>query len=62
MHECDARFLRGRGFGVDIVLPQSVLVKRGQNDTILIELVAPAAKATPAEKIGLKYQLVPFGG
>lgn len=50
------------GFGVDIVLPQPMLVKRGQNDTILIELAAPAGKATPAEKIGLKYQLAPFGG
>jgi len=37
-------------------------VKLGQSNTILIQLVKPAAKPTPADKVGLKYKLVPFGG
>jgi hypothetical protein len=37
-------------------------VKLGQNNTVLIELVKVAPKPTAAEKIGLKYKLVPFGG
>jgi len=40
----------------------NLTVKLGQNSTILIQLVEPAVKPTPAGKIGLKYKLVPFGG
>jgi len=35
-------------------------VSLGQNNTILVHLVEPAPKPTPAERIGLKYKLVPF--
>jgi hypothetical protein len=49
------------GFGVDIQLERPMLVKLGQNHTILIQLVDPAPKATPADKVGVKYKLVPFG-
>ena len=50
------------GFGVDIQFEKPTIVKLGQNHTILIQLLAPASKPTAAEKIGLKYKLVPFGG
>jgi hypothetical protein len=47
------------GFGVEIELEKPATVKRGQNNTVLIQLVTPGTR-TPAEKIGLKYRLVPF--
>lgn len=50
------------GFGVEVQLDSPMTVKLGQNNTILIQLVKPAAKPTPAEKVSLKYKLVPFGG
>lgn len=50
------------GFGVEIHFEKAMPVKLGQNNTVLIQLVAPASKATPADKVGLKYKLTPFGG
>lgn len=50
------------GFGIDIQFDKPTTVKRGQNQTILIQLIEPAAKPTPAAKVGVKYRLVPFGG
>jgi hypothetical protein len=50
------------GFGVDVQLEKPMPVKLGQNHTILIQMVEPAPKPTPADKIGMKYKLVPFGG
>jgi len=47
------------GFGIDVQLDKPLTVKLGQNSTILIQLVEPAVKPTPAGKIGLKYKLVP---
>ncbi len=49
------------GFGVEIQFDAPRAVKLGQNNTVLIELVGPGARPTPAEKVGLKYRLVPFG-
>lgn len=48
------------GFGVEIQFEKPMPVSLGQNDTILIHLVELAPKPTPAERIGLKYKLVPF--
>jgi len=48
------------GFGFDIQFEKPMTVSLGQNNTILIHLVEPAPKPTPAERIGLKYKLVPF--
>ncbi len=50
------------GFGVDILFEKAMPVKLGQNNTVLIQLTAPASKLTPAEKIGVTYKLLPFGG
>ena len=49
------------GFGVDVVFEQPVSVKLGQNNALLIMIVEPAPKPTPADRVGLKYKLVPFG-
>jgi hypothetical protein len=48
------------GFGVDIIFEKPQAVKRGQNDTVMIAIVEPAPKPTPAERIGIKYKLLPF--
>jgi hypothetical protein len=45
------------GFGVRIELDEPRRVLRGENNTVLIELVT---QATPASKIGLGYRIVPF--
>lgn len=50
------------GFGVEIQFDKPQTVKLGQNNTVLIELVKLGPKPTPADKIGIKYKLVPFGG
>ena len=50
------------GFGVEIQLEKPMFVKLGQTDTVLVQIVEPGPKAVPAEKVGLKYRLVPFGG
>lgn len=49
------------GFGVDIQLDKPMLVKLGENNTVLIQLAEAGPKPTPADKVGLKYRLVPFG-
>ncbi len=50
------------GFGVDIQFEKPTTVSLGQNSTVLVHLVELAPKPTPAERINLKYRLVPFGG
>lgn len=53
------------GFGVEIRLAEPHLVKLGTGNTVMIQVVAPVAadgKPVPAEKVALKYALVPFGG
>jgi hypothetical protein len=57
--EADAIVIDRGGFGVKIELDQPRLVKRGQNNTLLITL---CATPTPASKLGLRYRLVPFAG
>ena len=49
------------GFGVEIQLEKPMTVRLGENHTVLVELVAPGAKPTPAGNVGLRYKLVPFG-
>jgi hypothetical protein len=49
------------GFGVEIQLEKPTLVKRGSNDTLLIQLTEPGAKPTPADKVAIRYRLIPFG-
>ena len=49
------------GFGVVIQFDQPQTVSLGENNTVLIHLVDLAPKPTPAERVGLKYRLVPFG-
>lgn len=46
------------GFGVRIELEQPAKVRRGETNTVLIQLVDTP---TPASKVALKYRLVPFG-
>ncbi|MCS6852559.1 MAG: hypothetical protein NZ700_15495 [Gemmataceae bacterium] len=46
------------GFGVRLELDQPRKVRRGANDTLLIQLID---SPTPASQIGLQYRLVPFG-
>ncbi|MBI2437897.1 MAG: hypothetical protein HYV36_03680 [Lentisphaerae bacterium] len=50
------------GFGVNIQLDQPRKVLLGSNDTVLIQLVEPGEKPTPADKVALTYRLAPFGG
>ncbi|MBI2442149.1 MAG: hypothetical protein HYV35_12360 [Lentisphaerae bacterium] len=50
------------GFGVDIVLAEPRFCLLGANATVLIQLAAPGAEPTPADKISLSYRLAPFGG
>jgi hypothetical protein len=45
------------GFGVRIVLESPRPVRRGENNTILIQLTDGPA---PASKVGIQYKLVPF--
>jgi hypothetical protein len=47
----------GYGMLVELNVPRSV--KRGDHDTILIQL---ADQLTPADEVGLSYRLVPFAG
>ena len=49
------------GFGVDVRFEKPMPVKLGQNNTLLIMLVEPAPKPTPAERVALKYTIAPFG-
>ena len=49
------------GFGVVIEFAEPLTVSLGQNSTVLIHLVEPAPKPTPAERVALQYRLVPFG-
>jgi hypothetical protein len=49
------------GFGVEIVFEKPLPVQLGQNNTVLVQLVAPGSAPVPAEKIELKYKLAPFG-
>jgi len=49
------------GFGVEIQLEKPAMVKLGTNSTLLIQLVAPGPKPTPAADVKLKYRIVPFG-
>lgn len=49
------------GFGVDVVLEKPMQVKLGDNHTALILLTDPNKDLTPADQIGVKYRLVPFG-
>ena len=49
------------GFGVEVRFAKPMPVRLGQNNTLLVMLVEPAPKPTPAERVGLKYTLVPFG-
>lgn len=48
------------GFGVDIKLDKPRKVMLGENSTVMIELAA-GDKPTPASKIGVNYELIPFG-
>ncbi len=48
------------GFGVDIRLEKPMKVQLGGNSTVMIQLVEPAGKPTPAAQVGLTYTLVPF--
>jgi hypothetical protein len=48
------------GFGVEVRFEEPMPVKLAQSGVLLVELVAPAPKPTPAERVGLKYTLVPF--
>ncbi|MCX5662306.1 MAG: hypothetical protein NTW19_21715 [Planctomycetota bacterium] len=50
------------GFGVEVRFERPTTVKLGKNGTLLVELVAPAPKPTPAERVALKYTLAPYGG
>ncbi|MCX5658733.1 MAG: hypothetical protein NTW19_03300, partial [Planctomycetota bacterium] len=52
----------GLGFGVDIQFDKPMPVRLGTNNTLQIMLVEPAPKPTPAERVKLKYKLIPFGG
>ena len=49
------------GFGVEVRFEQPTPCKLGKNDTLLIEIVGAAPKPTPAERVEIKYSLVPFG-
>lgn len=49
------------GFGVNIRLDQPRKVLLGSNHTVLIQLVEPNDKPTPAEQVALTYSLEPFG-
>ncbi|MBI3986426.1 MAG: hypothetical protein HY343_05880 [Lentisphaerae bacterium] len=49
------------GFGVTLELDQPRNISLGANSTVLIQLVEPADKPTPASKVVLKYRLIPFG-
>lgn len=50
------------GWGVDIVLEKPMKVKLGANHTVLIKLTGKEGKLVPADKVALKYKLVPFRG
>ena len=50
------------GFGVEIQFKNPMPCMLGKNDTVMIELVAPAPKPTPPERVALSYRLAPFGG
>jgi len=50
------------GFGVDLQFERPMFVKLGERDTVLVQIASPSPKPAPAEKIGLKYRIVPFGG
>ena len=56
--EADTIVLDRGGFGVKIELDQPRLVQRGQNSTLLIAL---CTTPTPANKLSIRYRLVPFG-
>ncbi|MCX5658306.1 MAG: hypothetical protein NTW19_01120 [Planctomycetota bacterium] len=52
------------GFGVEIQIDQPRLVKLGENSTVMIQVIDPApagGKSVPAEKVAIRYKLVPFG-
>jgi hypothetical protein len=49
------------GFGVTIRLDQPRKVVLGANATVMIQLVEPGDKSTPAAAVSLKYRLEPFG-
>jgi hypothetical protein len=55
--EADAVTIDRGGFGVLIQLDQPRLVRRGQNNTLLIAL---CSGPTPASKVGMGYRLVPL--
>ena len=52
------------GFGVEVKLDQPRVVKLSPANELMVQVVAPVAagaKPVRAEKVALKYQLVPFG-
>jgi len=48
------------GFGVVIKLEKPAKVKLGANNTVMVQVVEPQEKPTPAAQVALKYTLAPF--
>jgi len=49
------------GFGVVIELDKPRPVRRGANNTVMILLAKAGAKPVPADRVAIRYRLVPFG-